>query len=871
MKSWIWNAWIRVPLFWLFVFIISSALYILIAPLYFYEFRGIIAEAILVSFDRIADPKFVQSLAVAIGSLASGIAGAYGVMHAFLIPCSINKARDSVKEYGSKQEFDRNFDALSAKLSRHVLLGHAWDKFAECIIRKDGEPLKNTQRPQSYFTYAMLREKLTGLKIMPGIPSYFVGAGLLLTFVGLVLALQQAAEGTQAAQHAAGGKGAEAMKTALENLLHAASFKFYTSIAGLGASIFLSFFFRLYSIHIESALSNFCEELDKKMTYLASQTVAVEMRESLAAQLSEIKEINGDKFFARLGEKVAPAIDTAMTKAVAPLAEEIGAAVSQLRENSQTGVQDMLQRFSETIHGGAGTELREIGKSLYEVRNSIEAVGANMDRSGQDFAAQLSQAADNLKNMIAEIGRGLREQSAGNVREQQEMHKAFSDLFERASKRVDENLSAAADGASLKLTDVMERVLQKLEEQVTGLEKSFGVFRDTAAGHLRTLHGEQEEAQRKSVQAVLEAYTNAARALEDGLAKSTETVRTDMARSGQDFAAQLGKAAANLRDMIGGIGHGLSEQSAANVRAQQEMHKVFTDLFERASQKMDENLASAADGASSKLTAAMDLVLQKLEGQVTGLEKSFGAFRDTAAGHLDTLRRQLEDAQGNGIKAVSAASAGAAKALEEGLGGVIEKIGSQIEEFVQALQASTTALDDQIEAMDDLTGRTKENASTFERAAEAVRSAVEPVTRSNERIEAITAKFEGSLAHAATSLKEGQQATTALATSLDKQVSTLKQAWQDYSAALTNGWNDYRARFEKVDADLQKAFEKLSSGTQEQTSQFAGRISAIDQHLADAITKLASPINEMSEGAQSIADSVDKLKKALLSKRPVDA
>ena len=345
--------------------------------------------------------------------------------------------------------------------------------------------------------------------------------------------------------------------------------------------------------------------------------------------------------------------------------------------------------------------------------------------------------------------------------------------------------------------------------------------------------------------------------------KSMETVRTDMGRSGQDFATQLGEAAANLRKMIEETGRGLGEQSAANTRELEKMRAALTDVFERASQKVDENLATAADGASSKLTAAMDRVLQKLEGQVSGLEQSFGGFRDTATGHLDTLRRQLEEAQGNGIKAVSAASVSAAKVLEEGLAGAIEKIGSQIDEFVQALQASTTALDDQIEAMDDLTGRTKENASTFGRAAEAVRSAVEPVTRSNERLEAITAKFEGSLAQAAASLKQGQQATTSLATSLDKQVSTLKQAWQDYSAALTNGWNDYRARFEKVDADLQKAFEMLSSGTNEQTNQFAGRISAIDQHLADAITKLASPINELSDGAQSIADSVAELKRIL--------
>ena len=239
-------------LFWLLVLLFGGTLYFLIAPLPFYELAKNIAEAIFENSDRIADRNSVQSLARAIVSLGVGIGVAYGLMHAWFITRSIRRARGIVSAAGSKRDFDGNFDALSAKLCQHGLLGHAWDKFAECVIRKDGEPLRNTQRPQSYFTYAMLRERLPGLKFMTSIPSYFVGAGLLLTFIGLVLALHQAAEGTQAAHQATGGKGAEAMKTALENLLQAASFKFSTSIAGLGASIVLSFAFRFYTIDIES-------------------------------------------------------------------------------------------------------------------------------------------------------------------------------------------------------------------------------------------------------------------------------------------------------------------------------------------------------------------------------------------------------------------------------------------------------------------------------------------------------------------------------------------------------------------------------------------------------------------------------------------
>ena len=46
-----------------------------------------------------------------------------------------------------------------------------------------------------FFNSGVVRERLAGLKLMPTLPGYFVGLGLLLTFVGLVIALSKAAGG----------------------------------------------------------------------------------------------------------------------------------------------------------------------------------------------------------------------------------------------------------------------------------------------------------------------------------------------------------------------------------------------------------------------------------------------------------------------------------------------------------------------------------------------------------------------------------------------------------------------------------------------------------------------------------------------------
>lgn len=46
----------------------------------------------------------------------------------------------------------------------------------------------NTVRPHTFFNPGVARERLGGLQMMNAVPGYFVGLGLLLTFIGLVFA-----------------------------------------------------------------------------------------------------------------------------------------------------------------------------------------------------------------------------------------------------------------------------------------------------------------------------------------------------------------------------------------------------------------------------------------------------------------------------------------------------------------------------------------------------------------------------------------------------------------------------------------------------------------------------------------------------------
>jgi hypothetical protein len=694
-----WDRFARFFAFWLIVAAIAGAVFAAWSPLPARTLAGIVAEGFRGDLARISTESFAFAAAEALASFAFGLLAAFGVLHALAASVSIGRARAFIQGYPSQFAFANDISAVRKRMEAHPLLGQAWKRFYGSVIA-EGKPIRSTQRPQSFFTYPMLREQLIGLKIMPSVPNYFVGAGLLLTFIGLVIALYKAAEGTQAAQLAAAGSGAAAMQSALRDLLHAATFKFSTSIAGLSASIVLAFAFRLYAIRIEASLCDFCEALDSKLQYVSAHAISVEMRDSLAGQLSELKEINSEAFFARLGKDAAPAFDAALASALSPLTQEIRVAVDRLGQNSQEGVQDLLKKFSETLKSGAGAELRELAGSL---------------------------------------------------------------------------------------------------------------------------------------QAVL---------------KAMEGVRSDMAHSGEAFAAKLGEAAQNLNDALAAAGDNIGKQSEASRQTLDAMASSMQAVFDQAQMHVNANLSSAAESASLKLAEAMDRVGTKLETQAGGLQESLGGFKESSAGYFAEIGRQMSEAQERGARAVAEASIRTAAALEEGLAAAVKSIRREVEELAGVLRTSSNALGAQAEAIDKTVLRTRMTANAFEKCAATVNASIDPVTRSNEKMAEIAHAVGDAFQKASASLDEGQKATRSLSLAIASQIER-----------LTKLWENYEGRFSKVDEDLQRAFEKLAQETTKQSQLLAEQTTRIDKGLAGAVDKLAGPVQGIGDGAQEISEAIGDLKK----------
>jgi hypothetical protein len=198
-----------------------------------------------------------------------------------------------------------------------------WDMLFQQFIAKtifisDTDPpiSLSTARPQAFVNPSSIREQSVALQLMHIIPGYFVGLGLLLTFIGLIAALGVAAPSVKAGN-------AEQAKDALNQLLDAATFKFATSIAGLGASLLLSVWFRTLTLWVERGIGRFCEAIEDRMRFISSQEISREIAQTMRSQLSHLEKLNSDSFFERFGAVVTPELRKALSDALSPLSAKL--------------------------------------------------------------------------------------------------------------------------------------------------------------------------------------------------------------------------------------------------------------------------------------------------------------------------------------------------------------------------------------------------------------------------------------------------------------------------------------------------------------------------------------------------------------------
>jgi hypothetical protein len=423
-------------------------------------------------FSVFRDKNFAFALSGLIGAAAIGFAIANLVLIS-LIRLSFAWNRHIITRNKDEIIFAQNIDNTKRHLSKSRLLGHAFQQFAKTIFISDSNPpiSLSTKRPQSFINPASIREQSVALQLMPSIPGYFVGLGLLLTFIGLIAALGVAAPSVKAGN-------ADEAKNALNQLLDAATFKFATSIAGLGASLFLSIWFKTLTLWIERGVSRFCEAIEERMHFISSQEISREIAQTLRSQLGHLEKLNSDSFFERFGNVVTPDLRKALTDALAPLSAKLTQTThnftgEDFARRLTTAVDNMTRRLDEaaTKLTGVVVSFEEAGKiARSDLTDAAKGAGGSLSTAVTAVVDNIKVAIDGLSAGVTALTVKLESQFQNTEKTAETLRTAA----EQATMNALVNIEDRVQEFNAQSSQMVQNLLTSLTAQVSGLSAALG-------------------------------------------------------------------------------------------------------------------------------------------------------------------------------------------------------------------------------------------------------------------------------------------------------------------------------------------------------------------------------------------------------------
>ena len=520
-------------------------------------------------------------------------------------------------------------------------------------------------RPQSVFTPNIARERMPGLKLLPTIPGYFIGLGLLLTFIGLVIALSQAA-GTA-------GADIKNVQVGLHNLLHAATFKFSTSIAGLFSSIALSLLFRICQISIEQGFDAFSRRLDGLILYLPPQYVAFRSWRNGQEQLQQLREINDVQFFQRLGQAVAPAFEKAVKTAIEPLAIKLDSTVDKIDSASRTGVEGMIDRFTESIQGTAGKELRELANVLAELKQSLESTHQNLSGTGEDFGRRMVELAEKFATLITESGA----------------------QFAAARAEVADGMTETGRKAAGAVQEAIRDVLAEVRTQMASFEAALTTFQQTLGRETELAAAKSREAAEAASAAAGKAAAEAADNIRTSLSEVVSAIRIDIEKMSSALknsemalgaqATAIQGAAANSNEAAAAFGQVASGVASASAPLLQASERIV-----RATEAMSSSMESSVQSLASSQAAARELAerisahRQEIESAWQHYQQRFGDVDEALSKAVQSLAEHTTEQQKTIAEFVRQIDDGCAKAIT-GLQGIANGLAHNTEDLSETL------------------------------------------------------------------------------------------------------------------------------------------------------------------------------------------
>jgi len=523
--------------------------------------------------------------------------------------------------------FASSYEKIKTDIGEDPIIGPVWRDWDATLITPTAPnlPVRSTVRPAEYLSIELLDNCGVNPRLHAAMPNLLVGVGLMLTFLGLALALS-AAGGIVGADKAMREIG-------LRDLLGTASAKFTFSLIGLLCSILYTLWRHSLMKKAEQALTAFLAALEERIPLVTAAALQAEanvlLRESADAQ-----QMFSNQLAVSIAGKLDEALDNRLGEHIGPLRTAIETLAAGINTQSQDTMKAMLESFLEQLRGGSGQAMQTVAETLKDLAGSMQEVRAGL----ADAAGRMAKAADDIANQMSrqadETMARMTQQMEGLVAELRSLAEQSRDSGTEAITQVAKQIAAASEGFTRASADIAK-----------GL--------DNAMGEMARRMGSEAETAAKTMAAELTKATDALRALSEDSRKTGDTALQTLAQRLADAATAFEASSAKVADVLQG---GAGEAASRLTQAMEEMKEQFGRLADELGGSM-RAAGEAVAGSSRSGAETLNEAVATAAGALREGGKEAGAFlrqggAESAEGLVSAARALADTARENAERIV---------------------------------------------------------------------------------------------------------------------------------------------------------------------------------------------------------------------------
>ena len=286
-----------------------------------------------------------------------------------------------------------------------------------------------------------------------------------------------------------------------------------------------------------------------------------------------------------------------MENAIAPLATKLDNTVDKIDNANRAGIEGLVDRFTESVQGTAGKELRELAHVLGEMKEALQAMQGGLSGTGEDFTRRMIDLADTFGKLISES----------------------ASQFAAAKTSVSQDMANVGRDAATAVQEALREVLAQVGSQMGSFQSALEGFQQKMGHETEIMTAKSREAAEAVTAAATKVAVESRGRYTVGLADVVTKLRADVER----ISSALKSSEAALKAQAQSVRDATSESNSAATafgRAAKEVSSAAAPVLQSS-----ERIAHATEAMSSFNRKCCSELLRKPGRRPRASRKSFNS------------------------------------------------------------------------------------------------------------------------------------------------------------------------------------------------------------------------------------------------------